>query len=209
MGPIKCLRDFINPEADIKVKHCLYNTTCRVPTEEWSAVIRFSLCMNHPSQFINSILTVYFYRVDLLWENLCWRSIIVLTVVQMYIFIWDCGEVADHHQSLGMQAILWHYVKPNRIYLNNRQRATVELSRRVAEAIFLYPLVPTKLNSLSPPGAICVTVPHELPLPLLTSGLWVRHNSRATAQARITPKTSAAPSCLRERDSDRCCSSAL
>lgn len=68
------------------------------------------------------------------------------------------------------------------------------------ETHFLYSLAPTKLNSLSPSGVICVT--HELPPPLLTSGLWVRHDSRATAGARITRKTSAARSCLRERDSD-------
>lgn len=57
---------------------------------------------------------------------------------------------------------------------------------------FLYSLVPTKSNSLSPSGAICVT--HEAPPPpLLASGLRVRHDSHAKAAARITPKTSAAP----------------
>lgn len=69
--------------------------------------------------------------------------------------------------------------------------------------------VPTKLNSWSPSGAIFMTVTHELSCPLLTSAFWVRHDNRATAWARITPKTSAALSCLRERETDRGYSAAL
>lgn len=134
----------------------------------------------------------------------------MLTLVQMYIYHSDVSLGKWLNPIRGKECSRYHvHVWQNRIYwiIDSVQRWiwAVELNR----TFFFSPFLPTKLNSLSPSGAICVTVTHELSLPLLTSGFWVRHDSRATTQARITPKTSAAPSCLRERGADRCCSFAL
>lgn len=85
----------------------------------------------------------------------------------------------------------------------------VDLScRNGGKLKFLCSLSPTKLNSLSPSGALYVNMTHKIPLPVLTSGPWVRLDSRATNPGQVNPKdVSKTPSCLRERDSARCCSS--
>lgn len=53
--------------------------------------------------------------------------------------------------------------------------------------------VPNILNSLFPSGPICVTVTHELSLTLLTSGFWLRLDSRATVRGQDNPKDVSSP----------------
>lgn len=69
--------------------------------------------------------------------------------------------------------------------------------------------VPNILNSLSPSGPICVTVTRELSLTLLTSGFWLRLDSRATVRGQDNPKDVSSPPHASVRESDCCCSVAL
>lgn len=71
----------------------------------------------------------------------------------------DFGELTD--PRLGKQNVLEYNVWQNLIYFANRVCAADLRGRLAEEHSFLYSPVPTKLNSLSPSGAIRVT--HELP----------------------------------------------
>lgn len=152
-------------------------------------------------ELVNSTLAACFHWPTLLWEHLGLRAMLLCWLSSKCIFTF--GEVAYSHKMLELQAVTNRSLMQWGIRLCNSRSELWSFRETCCS------LVPTKLNSLSPFGAICVNVTHELSLPLLASGFWVRHDSRATAWARITPKTSAAPSCLRERDSECCVDTAL
>lgn len=91
---------------------------------------------------------------------------------------------------------------------SQRRNVWVGESERKKTNLYSLSYQPNQIPYLPLEQSVWLSSPASPPYSL-TSGLWVRHDSHAKAATRITPKTSAARSCLRERGRDCCCSSAL